>query len=257
MTGTVRTFNTNTNKRIDNTFFVTKTGRRYVPVLDGERASIAGVPGRASPILLDFVAPSGARTGQLLPTGRPQETVNVILSDSREVTFPVSLVDATNPTVFTSDRGLRSALGIPNDAPIDYAELSVVDALERVRQAGARLMGLDPLAQAQPKIAVLGPASPDDADADIVVNAFSMGVLHRAVPMTVGLCLGVAACVPRSLAWEAVRGGGGRRDAGELLRIRHPSGVVEVGAELGRNGEVTSARVMRTGRRLMKGLVWW
>ena len=269
MTGTVRTFNTNTNKRIDNTFFVTEAGgSRYVPVLDGDRASIAGVPGRASPILLDFVAPSGARTGQLLPTGRPQETVTVSLSNSngREeenaVTLPVSLVDATNPTVFTSDRGLRAALGTPAGAPIEYAELRVVDALERVRQAGARLMGLDPLAQAQPKVAVLGPPPADDDDVDIVVHAFSMGVLHRAVPMTVGLCLGVAACVPRTLAWEAVAGGGaGRRgEAGgepELLRIRHPSGVVEVGAELGRSGEVRSARVMRTGRRLMRGFVWW
>lgn len=256
MTGTVRTFNTNTNKRIDNTFFVIETeSRRYVPVLDGERASIAGVPGRASPILLDFVAPGGARTGKLLPTGRPKETVNVSLSNSREATVPVSLVDATNPTVFTSDQGLRSALGIPHNAPIDYAQLGVVDALEQIRQAGARLMGLDPLAQAQPKVAVLKPPPRGDADADIVINAFSMGVLHRAVPMTVGLCLGVAACVPHTLAWESL--GGGQRDANELLRIRHPSGVVEVGAELGRSGEVTSARVMRTGRRLMKGLVWW
>lgn len=257
MTGTVRTFNTNTSKRIDNTFFVveTETGR-YSPVLDGERASIAGVPGRASPILLDFVAPSGARTGKLLPTGRPRENVGVSLSNSHdEVAVPVSLVDATNPTVFTSDQGLRSALGISNNAPIDYAQLGVVDALEQIRQAGARLMGLDPLAQAQPKVAVLNPAPRDDNDADIVINAFSMGVLHRAVPMTVGLCLGVAACVPHTLAWEAV--GGGRRDTKELLRIRHPSGVVEVGAELGNSGEVKSARVMRTGRRLMKGLVWW
>ena len=255
MTGTVRTFNTNTNKRIDNTFFVTEAeGRRYVPVLDGERASIAGVPGRASPILLDFVAPSGARTGKLLPTGRPIETVNISLSNSHEVTIPVSLVDATNPTVFTNDQGLRSALGIPNNASIDYAQPDVVDALEQIRQAGARRMGLDPLAQAQPKVAVLNPPPRDDADADIVINAFSMGVLHRAVPMTVGLCLGVAACVPHTLAWEAL---GDRRDTNELLRIRHPGGVVEVGAELGGNGEVTSARVMRTGRRLMKGLVWW
>lgn len=255
MTGTVRTFNTNTNKRIDNTFFVTETeGSRYVPVLDGERASIAGVPGKASPVLLDFVAPSGARTGKLLPTGRPIETVNISLSNSSEVAVPVSLVDATNPTVFTSDQGLRSALDIPNNAPIDYAQLGVVDALEQIRQAGARLMGLDPLAQAQPKVAVLKPPPRDDNDADIVINAFSMGVLHRAVPMTVGLCLGVAACVPHTLAWEAL---GGRRETNELLRIRHPSGVVEVGAKLGRSGEVTSARVMRTGRRLMKGLVWW
>jgi hypothetical protein len=119
-------------------------------------------------------------------------------------------------------------------------------------------MGLDPLAQAQPKIAVLGRPSLDDVDAaDIVINAFSMGTLHRAVPMTVGLCLGVAACVPHTLAWDIV--GGARREAhaGELLRIRHPSGVVEVGAELGSDGEVMSARVMRTGRRLMRGHVWW
>ena len=255
LTGTVRTFNTNTNKRIDNTFLVTEFRDRYVPVLDGERASIAGVPGRASPILLDFISPSGARTGQLLPTGRPVESVQISLPNSREVTLPVSLVDATNPTVFTNDQGLRSALGIPDDAiAIDYAERGVVDALERVRQAGARLMGLDPLAQAQPKVAVSKPSPPDDADADIVVDAFSMGVLHRAIPMTVGLCLGVAACVPRTLAWDAV---GGPRDAGKLLRIRHPSGVVEVGAELGGDGAVRSARVMRTGRRLMRGVVWW
>lgn len=255
MTGTVHTFNTNTDKRIDNTFLVAERGGRYVPVLDGEQESIAGVPGRASPILLDFVAPSGARTGRLLPTGLPQEIVRVSLANSREVTLPVSLVDATNPTVFTSDRGLRSALNIPDDTPIDYAELGVVDALERVRQSGARLMGLDPLVQAQPKVAVLGRPPPDDAEADVVINAFSMGVLHRAVPMTVGLCLGVAARVPHTLAWDAVRAL--RRDASELLCIRHPSGVVEVGAELGSGGEVMSARVMRTGRRLMRGAVWW
>ena len=259
LTGSVRTFNTNTNKRIDNTFLVAqaKSGSHYVPVLDGEQASIAGVPGRAAPIFLDFVSPSGARTGQLLPSGRPLDTIHIPLSrdPSRSVALPVSLVDATNPTVFTSDRALRAALGIPDPATIDYAERGVVDALERVRQAGARLMGLDPLAQAQPKIAVLSPAPADDAEADIVINAFSMGVLHRAVPMTVGLCLGVAARVPHTLAWDAL--GDRRSDSGDLVRIRHPGGVVEVGAELDGGGEVTSARVMRTGRRLMKGAVWW
>jgi hypothetical protein len=267
VTGTVRAHNTNTNKRIDTTFIVAETANlghcAYAPVLEGNQASIAGVPGTAAPILLDFVSPSGARTGHLLPTGRPQETVRISLllppedSRDRDVALPVSLVDATNPTVFTSDRALRAALRIPPDAPIDYYDaerLRVSDTLERVRQAGARLMRLDPLAQAQPKVAVLAPPHPDDADADVVIHAFSMGVLHRAVPMTVGLCLGVAACVPHTLAWDVV---GGPRETGELLRIRHPSGVVEVGAELDGNGEVMSARVMRTGRRLMRGVVWW
>ena len=260
LTGFVRTFNTNTNKRIDNTFLVAQAepGGRYVPVLDGEQASIAGVPGRAAPIILDFVSPGGARTGQLLPSGRPLDTVHINLSGdpSREIAFPVSLVDATNPTVFTSDQALRAALGIHVAAAVDYADPGVVDTLERVRQAGARLMGLDPLAQVQPKIAVLGPAPADDAEADIVINAFSMGVLHRAVPMTVGLCLGVAARVPHTLAWDTLKSRSDR-NTGDLVRIRHPGGVVEVGSELDSGGEVTSARVMRTGRRLMKGVVWW
>ncbi|KAF8271143.1 DUF453 domain-containing protein [Lactarius quietus] len=238
LTGSVRTFNTNTNKRIDNTFFVTQA--------------------EAAPILLDFVSPSGARTGKLLPSGRPLDTVHIALSgnSSREVAIPVSLIDATNPTVFTSDQALRAALGIDLAAAVDYADPGVVDTLERVRQAGARHMGLDSLAQAQPKIAVLSSPLADDAEADIVINAFSMGVLHRAVPMTVGLCLGVAARVSHTLAWDIL----GRRrssNTGDLVHIRHPSGVVEVGAELGSSGEITRARVMRTGRRLMKGVVWW
>jgi len=78
----------------------------------------------------------------------------------------------------------------------------------------------------------------DDAKADIVINAFSMGVLHRAVPMTVGLCLGVATRMAHTLAWDILEY---RRSSntGDLVRIRHPGGVVEVGAELGSGGEIT------------------
>jgi hypothetical protein len=46
--------------------------------------------------------------------------------------------------------------------------------------------------------------------------------------------------VPHTLAWDTL---GYRRDGntGDLVRIRHPGGVVEVGAELGSRGEVTSS----------------
>ena len=58
-------------------------------------------------------------------------------------------------------------------------------------------MGLDPSAQAQPKIAVLSASTGarPHGDVDIRVDALSMGVHHRAVPLTVGMCLGVAASV--------------------------------------------------------------
>ena len=76
--------------------------------------------------------------------------------------------------------------------------------------------------------------------------------------MTAGLCLGVAASIEGSIAWDIMRQSSGSLGSGDtgLVRIRHPGGLVDVGAEFGDEGEVKSARVVRTGRRLMKGAVW-
>jgi 2-methylaconitate cis-trans-isomerase PrpF len=184
----------------------------------------------------------------------------------------VSLVDATNPTVFLAAEDLQPLTVIHGEqSGIDYSHPHVTSALEQIRQRGAELMGLDPSAQAQPKIAVLSrpvisdtskldPESESSPDIDVIIHALSMGVLHKAVPMTVGLCLGVAAGIKGTVAWEIVdmaRRSGGRKDAGTMIRMEHPSGIVEVGAEFNEMGEVLSARVIRTGRRLMKGVVWW
>jgi 2-methylaconitate cis-trans-isomerase PrpF len=192
---TVRMFNTNTSKRIDCSFPVTASPPPR-PQLSLPQTAIAGVPGRASAITLDFLYPGGARTGALLPTGRASDVLT--LSPTHHIA--ASLVDATNPTVLIAEASLRSHLWSltyspgpspsppkHEDAPaIDYADPHVLHALESVRRAGAQLMGLDPSAQAQPKIAVLGAATPEDAHQNgvhIVVRALSMGVLHRAVPM--------------------------------------------------------------------------
>ena len=242
---TIRSFNTNTNKIIETTFPVSETG---VPELDITQASVAGVPGKASQIILDFVNPSGARTGKLLPTGSPTNQLDVL---GRKIT--VSLVDATNPSVFVSYEELSQFLPVDDYIQGKQPALDeVTSALEDIRQAGAIAMGLDPSAKAQPKIALL--SRPSDGQSDIVVHALSMGVLHRAVPMTLGLCLGVAAKTEGTIAWNIVQQS---KTAGELVRILHPGGVVEVGAEMGADGSITSAKVVRTGRRLMVGTVYW
>ncbi|KAG1843337.1 hypothetical protein DFJ58DRAFT_717793 [Suillus subalutaceus] len=175
-TTTIQVHNTNTNKTIDTTF---------PPKLDLPQTTMAGVPGKASQITLEFISPAAPNTRELM---------------------------------------------------------------ESIRQAGAIKMGLDPDTQAQPKIAVLSPSCNTDHDIDI--HAFSMGVLHKAVPMTVGLCLGVAAKVEGTLAWDLTK-------SMRLGKNQHPSGIVEVGADFGADGEVLKAKVVRTGRRIMKGVVWW
>ena len=284
---TIRSFNTNTQKVIDTTFPIS-TADPPTPVLDLQETNISGVPGNASAIVLDFVNPSGARTGQLLPTGSPSDILEVPMPTSIPIrtinknagnmlNVQVSCIDASNPTIFVSRDWLATHLPeviIPLDAYLGGTGLpsqGVDELLESLRRAGACRMGLDPNAQAQPKIAVLSTPSRGtesnfvEEDVDVVIHALSMGVVHKAVPMTVGLCLGVAARIKNTVPWTVVNQARNGENKGKvkegMLRIRHPSGTVDVGAEFdeGDHGlpKVKSATVIRTGRRLMKGMVWW
>ncbi|KAF8526576.1 PrpF protein [Hysterangium stoloniferum] len=283
--GTVRLWNTNTDKEIHTTFPVSGNDSHAIPSLDLEQVSIAGVPGKASQIILDFVNPAGARTGKLLPTGKAVDQITIpSKTENKGVAFTVSLVDATNPSVFVSSEDIFGSIFLPSEAayvPNTSTPNELLETIEQIRKAGAEAMGLDPTAQAQPKIAIIGlpsrdsePSPSPESDGipvDMEVQAMSMGVLHRAIPMTVGLGLGVAAAIEGTVAHRIVslaRARYGVSDSGDigsgekklkpgLVRIRHPSGVVDVGAEFAPDGSVTSAKVVRTGRRLMKGEVWW
>ncbi|KAF8911686.1 PrpF protein [Gymnopilus junonius] len=223
-------------KVIDTTFPISKKG---VPILDLPQATVAGVPGKASKIVLDFVNPGGARTGKLLPSGKPTDILEIGLHgpDSAPHELRASLVDATNPTVF-----------------VDFAELNDISQWKLYsrhrsscagRQSRPRTYspsrrsqnGFDPSAQAQPKIAILRPqhtTADEEQDVDIVCYALSMGVQHKAIPMTVGLCLGVASKIEGTLAWNIVQREGNPKS--DLVRIRHPGGLVDVGAEFGGDG---------------------
>ena len=93
----VRIHNTNTRKLI----------HAHVPVDAGQAAvqgdfTLDGVPGTGARIALDFLDPGGAVTGQLLPTGRAQDTLEV----PGLAAIAASLVDATNPMVFVRAKDL-------------------------------------------------------------------------------------------------------------------------------------------------------
>lgn len=254
-TATIRSFNENTSKLVDMTFPVRwkDQTKSWIPVLDLDQASLAGVPGRASRIVVDFVSPGGAATGKLLPTGNPVDTLRIDTPSKAGLFIRASLVDATNPTVFITSQDLREILDLPSDAAIDYSSSDVVTTAETIRKAGAIRMGLDPSHQAQPKIAIL---SPPNSGVDIVVHAFSMGVIHKACPATLALCLGVASRIRGSLAWDLVPPSQ-KTGQSSLVSLGHPSGVLTVGANISESGEVLSAKAVGTGRRLMTGSVWW
>ncbi|KIY64623.1 DUF453-domain-containing protein, partial [Cylindrobasidium torrendii FP15055 ss-10] len=190
----VRAYNTNTKKIIQTTFPLTDG----VADLGRDELPIAGVARKGSAISMEFLDPAGAKTGKLLPAG--SSTVELTYADDRPA-VRASLVDATNPTVFVED--LDGALA-------DQAQVAEV-----LRQEGAKRMGLDWRVASQPKIAFIRPT-----DSGIAIKAYSMGVMHKAVPMTVALCLGVTANVEGTIAYGMLQ----ERNQEGIVEISHPGG---------------------------------
>ncbi|KAI1636707.1 DUF453-domain-containing protein [Biscogniauxia mediterranea] len=273
---TVRIFNTNTSKVIHSRFRVrardtpdTGDGElRYCPEGDYE---MDGVPGTQSRITLSFLDPAGAKTGRALPTGRAVD--DLALPDGSRVR--ASLVDVSNPGVFVR----ADEVVLDDDDNADWLALTpaAVESdrrglkarLEAIRRAGAAKMGLDPDTESVPKIVLLFPPTESAAEvaegskaaaADVRCLALSMGQAHRAVPLTLALCLGAAANMPGTIAAEVRRdagvGGQGQGKGKSSVVIGHPSGLVEIGATI-EDGRIVSADLHRTARVLMKGEVYY
>ncbi|KAI0847752.1 DUF453-domain-containing protein [Daldinia vernicosa] len=247
----VRVFNTNTSKIIHSRFRVAGDPPVYCPDGDYE---MDGVPGTQSEITLSFLDPAGAKTGKALPTGNAVDTLT--LPDGS--TIEASLVDVSNPGVFVR----IDDLGVSDASPDTFTPQAVESdpalkaRLEHIRQAGAAKMGLDPKTESVPKIVLLFSDS-GSADVDIRCLTLSMGQAHKAVPLTLALCLGAAANMPGTLPARVRRVKGGEKSeiVGPVV-IGHPSGTVEIGATT-ENGRIVSADLLRTARVLMKGQVYY
>ncbi len=257
----VRIHNTNTRKIIVARFPM----EGALAAIDGDMA-IDGVAGTGAPIRLEFLAPGGARTGRLLPTGHARDTLEV--PDAGPVT--VSLVDAANPCVMVAAATL-GATATETPAQIE-ADKPLMAKLEAIRRSASVTMGIAPNIDAAanmsaPFIAMLAQPTAmttlsgrtlSPADMDIVVRVISSGQPHRATPLTGALCFAVATRIEGSLAAAMARGLA--PDASQI-RIAHPSGVIVVDARVRPAANATAqphaeyAAVYRTARRLFEGRV--
>jgi 2-methylaconitate cis-trans-isomerase PrpF len=252
-TALVRIHNTNTGKII-HAKFALDDGQAAI---DGY-AAMPGVAGTGAPVRLEFMAPGGAGTGRLLPTGNVVDTLEIAGHGS----IAASMVDAANPCVFVaaSDQGLSGS-----EMPVDLdAREDLMAWLQAIRRAAAPAMGLPEL----PNIPFLGiVAPPRDAtllsgapvasrDGDLTGRMVSMGNIHRALPLTGTLCMTVAARIEGSVVHRMVRPGG---DSSGELRIIQPSGVIACAARVARQDgmwHADFASVTRTQRRLFDGNVY-
>jgi len=114
-----------------------------------------------------------------------------------------------------------------------------------------------------PKIAIVSPSvtqvslSGKKMEAemlDLVVRFISDTQPHRAIPLTGALCTAVAAKVEGSVVQQCLE----REPVTEgMVTIGHPSGKIEVNAQMDGKGDVECATVFRTARRIMEGEVFW
>ncbi|KXS10392.1 DUF453-domain-containing protein [Gonapodya prolifera JEL478] len=255
-TAFVRIWQTNVKRRID----------AYVPVADGDVVEegdfrMDGVAFPGAEIRLEYLDPDDGASA--FPTGNPTDIIHVPDMGDVECT----LITSGNPTVVVH----ATSLGLTGSElqPRINGNPALLQLAERVRAHAAVRMGLVKTAQEAtqtrqhtPKlVCVAPPADYVAADGrkvhgdsvDCLVRAFSMGVLHHAVPGTVAVALAAAAKVPTSLVGVAV---GNKGQEGGIVRMGHPSGVVEVGAKMEEaNGRwvVKKVTMSRSARRIMEG----
>jgi len=254
----VRVYNTNTDKVFESRFMVVngqaQTRGDFV---------IPGVAGSAARIRLDFLDPAGSRTGALLPSGRMNDLIK--LADGMEI--EICCMDATTPCVFVAatDLGL-TATELPGALEAmdeSLARLEEIRALAGVRMGlGETASAISATSRASPRIAVVAPPANMPlldgtilgAEAmDLSVRMISMGQPHRAVPLTGGMCLAVAANLAGSLVHRLTRPG-----VGGDIRLGTPSGAIPIGAKVnsaGLDSTVERITTYRTARRLMEGRV--
>ncbi len=211
-------------------------------------AAIDGVPGTASPVVLDFEEAGGAAAeGEPAPVTSVFPTGNI---RDQIAGLDVTCVNNGMPVVVVA----ASSLGKTGYEPV--AELEADAALQarvqELRVAAGKAMGLgDVSATTVPKVSLVAPPT---AGGTISTRTYIPVRVHESIGVLGAVSVGTAILTPGAVGHDlAVLRGGSR------LSIEHPSGAVGVDVELDKTvtpPRVLRAGVIRTARKLFDGLVF-
>lgn len=236
----VRIFNINTNSVIEE-IVQTPNGK----VEYSGNAQIDGVPGTASPIIMNLSDQVGGKTGKQLPTGKLKETINGL---------EVSIVDAGSLMVLIKAKDL-GLVGSENKAFFDDNK-ELMKKLEAIRlEAGLRAGMGDVSESVLPKIGIL--SSPSDINHNIRSLYLTPKTLHPSHAVTGAICVGAALKLKGTVASEVGKENGQLR---EFVIIEHIAGVIEVNIEMKNTDkglQLDKAGTLRTVRKIMEGYVFY
>jgi 2-methylaconitate cis-trans-isomerase PrpF len=259
----VRIHNTNTGKILV----------AHVPVAGGRARvtgdfAIDGVPGTGAEIRMDYAGTIGAKTGKMLPTGRPIDTVE--LENGGRVN--VTICDVANPAVFV-EAGAIDLDG--SELPERFAsDPALIDRLREIRGKAAEKIGfcndwreVDQQSPALPLMMIV--AAPkaynnmrgdpvDPATTDLRARMVWYNRCHESMAGTGSMCIAAASRIPGSIVNRTIGAAAAQTDR---LRIGHPLGVMKVNvsaraANVPGGVEFEALGFSRTARRIMDGVVY-
>lgn len=203
-------------------------------------ARIDGVPGGSAPVPIEFKDTAGSSCGALLPTGNVCDVVDGI---------ELTMIDNGMPCVVmrASDLGITG-----EESPDDLEANDVLRAkLEAIRLACGPMMNLGDVAQKTvPKMTMV---SSPRAGGAISTRTFIPHRCHKTIGVLGAVSVATACLLKGTPAFDlAVATDGVLRE----MPIEHPTGEMTVVAKLNENGEVGSAAILRTARKLMDGEVF-
>ncbi len=230
------------------TIYLVNTGTvavAHVPTPGGEvtysgETSIAGVPGTAAAIRIDFRDTAGSVCCALLPTGNALDQLDGI---------DATLIDNGMPMVVlrASDFG-KSGYETPADLNSDQ-ELKA--RLEAIRILAGERMGLgDVRSKVVPKMTLI---APPQSGGHVMTRTFIPHKCHSAIGVLMAVTIGTACILPGSVARGIVKSHDGPV---QRLSIEHPSGEFSVEFQVEHSGDrvkVVRSSLIRTARALFRG----
>ena len=212
-----------------------------VPTYAGQ-ARIDGVPGSNAPVPLEFRDTAGSSCGALLPTGSSVNEINGIRC---------TLIDNGMPCIVFKAKDV-GATGYETREELESESHSALRAkIEKIRLAAGPLMNLgDVKDKSVPKMMLVAPPRHGGA---VTVRSFIPHRAHATIGVLGAVSVATACLVEGSPAAEVASIPDGSR---KLLSVEHPTGEMSCVLEVDDAGEVVSAALLRTARKLMDGTVF-
>lgn len=203
-------------------------------------AAIDGVPGTHAPIPTEFRDTAGSSCGALLPSGNAVDVVNGV---------PVTLIDNGMPCVVMK----AADVGITGYEDRDWldANTQLKARIEAIRLAVGERMNLgDVTEKSVPKMMLVAPPRAGGA---VCVRSFIPHRAHATIGVLGAVSVATACLIPGSPAAEVAEIPSGNR---KTLSVEHPTGEMSCVLEVDDAGNVASAALLRTARKLMDGVVF-